>query len=304
MNGFFNVLKPPGMTSSQVVGAVRRLINGEKAGHAGTLDPQAAGILPVMAGKAARLFDYLVDKRKAYVAEIAFGAATDTQDAQGHVIEQGENYPSPEDVRAVLSRFTGEILQAPPSYSAIKQDGQRLYDLARKGVMVQADPRPILVEDIVLGRETENHGMMLAILCGKGTYVRTLCHDIGQAVGCPAHMRFLLRTQSGAFTIDTAYTLEELHKARDEGRLDACLLPMDMPLSHLRRADVPLELENVCRNGGAMRLSAFPDLWQMAENVPLRVYLHDAFMGIAHIKGPAIVFRAMVGGGLSDTQYA
>jgi tRNA pseudouridine55 synthase len=301
MNGFFNVLKPPGMTSSQVVGAVRRLINGEKAGHAGTLDPQAAGILPVMAGKAARLFDYLVDKRKTYVAEIAFGAATDTQDAQGRVIVKSENYPSREKVRAVLPDFTGEIMQAPPSFSAIKQDGRRLYDLARRGEMVETEPRPILVEDISLGRETDNHGMMLTIRCGKGTYVRTLCHDIGRAVGCPAHMRFLLRTQSGAFTLDTAYTLEELQKVKDEGRLNECLLPMDMPLGHLHRVDVPGELESICRNGGPMLLTAFKNMGERAEDEPLRVYLHDAFMGIARRQGSSIMFRAMVGGGINDT---
>ncbi len=304
MNGFFNVLKPPGMTSSQVVGFVRRLLDGEKAGHAGTLDPQAAGILLVMAGKAARLFDYLVDKRKTYVAEIAFGAATDTQDAQGRVIAQGQNYPSMADVQAVLPRFAGDILQTPPSFSAIKQGGQRLYDLARKGEMVVADARPIFVEDIILGRETENHGMMLTIRCGKGTYVRTLCHDIGQALGCPAHMRFLLRTQSGVFTIDTASTLEELSQAKDQGRLADCILPMDMPLAHLSRADVPREMGNICKNGGAMRLSAFPNLVQVEENVPLRVYLHGAFMGIAHRQGASIVFRAMVGGGINDMEYA
>jgi tRNA pseudouridine55 synthase len=300
MNGFFNVLKPPGMTSSQVVGAVRRLINGEKAGHAGTLDPQAAGILPVMAGKAARLFDYLVDKRKTYVAEIAFGAATDTQDAQGRITEQGENYPSLEDVRAVLPGFTGEIMQAPPSFSAIKRDGKRLYDLARRGEMVAAEPRPILVEEISLGREMLCHGMMLTIRCGKGTYVRTLCHDIGRAVGCPAHMRFLLRTQSGVFNLDTAYTLEELQTAKEKCRLNECLLPMDMPLEHLQRIDVPGLLANICRNGGAMRLDAFADMGQMAENAPLRVYLNNAFMGIACRQGSSIVFRAMVGGGIND----
>lgn len=295
MNGFFNVLKPPGMTSSQVVGAVRRLISGEKAGHAGTLDPQAAGILPVMAGRAARLFDYLVDKRKTYVAEIAFGAATDTQDAQGRVTVKGDQYPSLQDVQAVLPMFLGEILQAPPSFSAIKQDGRRLYELARKGEMVAAEPRTILVEEISLGRETDNHGMMLTIRCGKGTYVRTLCHDIGRAVGCPAHMRFLLRTQSGAFSLDTAYTLEELQKAKDEDRLNECLLAMDMPLEHLYRVDVPGVLANICRNGGAMRLSAFENMDQTAENVPLRVYLNDAFMGIACRQGSSIVFRAVVG---------
>ena len=300
MNGFFNVLKPPGMTSSQVVGVVRRVLNGEKAGHAGTLDPQAAGILPVMAGKATRLFDYLVDKRKSYVAEIAFGTATDTQDAQGRIIEQGCNYPSLQDVKAVLPRFLGEIMQTPPSFSAIKQDGRRLYELARKGEMVTAEPRPILVEDITLGRETENHGMMLTIRCGKGTYVRTLCRDIGVAAGCPAHMRFLLRTQSGSFSLDTAHTLEELQKAKEEGRLSECLIPMDMPLEHLSRVDVPGALMNICRNGGAMRCSAFDHMGQATENEPLRVYLNNTFMGIACRQGSSIVFRAMVGGGIND----
>ena len=295
MNGFFNVLKPPGMTSSQVVGAVRGLTGGEKAGHAGTLDPQAAGILPVMVGKAARLFDYLVDKRKSYVAEIAFGTATDTQDAQGRVTEQGEKYPSQADVQSVLHRFTGEIWQAPPSYSAIKRDGKRLYELARKGEMVEAEPRRILVEDISLCHTMDNHGMMLHIRCGKGTYVRTLCHDIGNVVGCPAHMRFLLRTQSGVFSLDTAFTLEELQLAAADGHLLDCLLPMDYPLEHLPRGDVPRELANICRNGGPMGLSAFPNLLDAEENTVLRLYADGAFMGIAQRKGKSLAFRAMVG---------
>ena len=295
MNGYFNVLKPPGMTSSQVVGAVRRLIGGEKSGHAGTLDPEAAGVLPVMAGKAARLFDYLVDKQKAYVAEIAFGCATDTQDAQGHIIARGETFPSIEEVQNVLPRFLGEILQTPPSFSAIKQDGRRLYDLARKGEMVIAASRPILLEDITLIRETENRGMILSIRCGRGTYVRTLCHDIGQAVGCPAHMRFLLRTQSGAFTIHTAHTLEELQSEAAQGRLEDCMLPMDMPLSHIPRGDVPKELEKICQNGGKMPLSAFEDQMDIREGSPLRLYVKGAFMGIARRQGDIIAFQTMVG---------
>ena len=295
MNGYFNVLKPPGMTSSQVVGAVRRLIGGEKAGHAGTLDPEAAGVLPVMAGKAARLFDYLVDKQKAYVAEIAFGAATDTQDAQGHVIARGENFPSIEDVQGVLPRLLGEILQIPPSFSALKQDGRSLYELARKGEMVLADPRPILVEDITIIRETENHGMILSIHCGRGTYVRTICHDIGKAVGCPAHMRFLLRTQSGAFTIHTAHTLEELQSAVAQGHLADFMLPMDMPLSHIPRGDVPKELEKICQNGGRLPLSAFEGQVDLQERSFLRLYVKDAFMGIARRQGDILAFQTMVG---------
>ena len=295
MNGFFNVLKPPGMTSSQVVGFVRRLIDGEKAGHAGTLDPQAAGILPVMAGKAARLFDYLVDKQKAYVAEIAFGAATDTQDAQGKVTEWGDQYPTAAQVQAILPKFMGQVMQAPPSYSAIKQNGQRLYDLARKGELVQTQPRLIQVDDISLGVETENHGMMLHIRCGKGTYVRTICHDIGQALSCPSHMRYLLRTKSGVFTLENAYTLEELQAAKEAGHLQECLLPMDLPLKHLPIGNVPPSLAVVCRNGGQMPISVFPDLLDIAESTPVRLYLNDVFMGIAQRRESTIAFRAMVG---------
>lgn len=295
MNGFFNLLKPPGMTSSQAVGAVRRLMNGEKAGHAGTLDPQAAGVLPIMAGRAARLFDYLVDKQKGYAAEITFGAATDTQDAQGRVVRIGENYPSPEAVRAALPAFLGEILQTPPAYSALKQDGQRLYDLARRGQEVAVPPRPVRIDAIDLRGETENHGMMLHILCGRGTYIRTLCQDIGEAVGCPAHMRFLLRTQSGAFTLDTARTLEELAQAARDGCLKECMLPMDMPLSHLPRGDVPQKWAAACRNGAKMSLSAFPGLGGLSEGAPLRLYLSGAFMGVASRRGDQIAFEAMLG---------
>lgn len=295
MNGFVNVLKPPGMTSSQVVGFVRRLMDGEKAGHAGTLDPQAAGILPIMVGKAARLFDYLVDKQKGYVAEIAFGAATDTQDAQGKVTEQGDQYPTAAQVQAILPKFIGQILQAPPSYSAIKQNGQRLYDLARKGEMVQTQPRLIQVDDIFLGEGTENHGMMLHIRCGKGTYVRTICHDIGQALSCPSHMRFLLRTKSGVFTLDNAFTLEELQRAKEAGRLEECLLPMDLPLKHLPLGHVPPNLSVICRNGGKMPAYAIPDLLNVDESTPVRLYLNDVFMGIAQRQENSIAFRAMIG---------
>jgi tRNA pseudouridine55 synthase len=229
------------------------------------------------------------------VAEIAFGAASDTQDAQGRVTQSSDCYPSIDAVRAVLPRFTGSILQTPPSYSAIKQDGQRLYNLARKGEMVLAQPRLILVEELSVTCETENHGMMILVRCGKGTYVRTLCHDIGQAVSCPAHMRFLLRTQSGAFTLDEALTLEELKTAKDEARLQDCLLPMDMPLEHLKRLDVPLHLETLCRNGGKMPLLEFDDPAGLAEDVPLRLYLNRVFMGIGVRRGPFIAFKAMVG---------
>ena len=239
MNGFINILKPPGMTSAAVVATLRRLCAGEKAGHAGTLDPEAAGVLPVMMGRAARLFDYLVDKQKEYVAEVAFGTATDTQDATGRVIARGENYPTRAQIEAALPALTGEIRQRPSMYSAIKREGTPLYALARRGEEVEVPERVVRVDALRLMDETERHGWMLHIRCGRGTYVRSICHDLGTLVGCPAHMRFLLRSQSGFFTLDSAMTLEEAQAAADAGILAQRMIPLDAPLGHMNRAQAP-----------------------------------------------------------------
>ena len=260
LNGFLNILKPPGMTSARVVGIARRLAGGAKVGHAGTLDPEAAGVLPLMLGKAARLFDYMQDKQKAYITEVAFGCSTDTQDAQGAVLERGTSYPDTEALSALLPRFIGEIWQRPPMYSALKQNGQRLYDLARQGKSVEIPARPATVYNLRLVRETPRHGALLHVSCAKGFYVRTLCHDLGQAAGCPAHMRFLLRTQSGPFTLDTAVTLEELAQAASDGALPGLLLPMEVVLERFARADVPERFQTPFFNGVPLPFAAFPAL--------------------------------------------
>ena len=274
MDGFINVLKPPGMSSGTAVAIVKR-VTGEKAGHAGTLDPEACGILPVMVGRATRLFDFMVEKKKTYLAEIAFGCATDTQDAQGTVIEKGDRYPDREAVLAVLPRFTGDILQTPPMYSALKIGGETLYKMALKGKTAEIPARPIHVERIDLLGETPRHGMLLRVSCGRGTYIRTLCHDIGRALGCPSHMRFLLREQTGAFTLDTAVTVEELKagKAADN------LLPMDTPLQHLPRFDVPEGLRRLCLNGVRLRPDEWPGFAAPGECV--RLYIDDHLIGVS-----------------------
>ncbi len=294
MNGFINILKPPGMTSAAVVATLRRLCGGEKAGHAGTLDPEAAGVLPVMIGRAARLFDYLVDKEKEYVAEVAFGSATDTQDATGRVTARGNQYPDRGQIEAALPALTGEIRQRPSMYSAIKREGMPLYALARRGENVDVPERMVRVDELTLLEETPRHGWMLRIRCGRGTYVRSICHDLGELVGCPAHMRFLLRSRSGFFTLDNAVTLGEAQSAAAAGTLSRLLLPPDAPLGHLKRADVPPRLEKVARNGGklpvqALRLSAAP-----APGEAVRIYLSDAFWGIACLQGDELAWRAQI----------
>ena len=278
MDGFINVLKPPGMSSGTVVAVVKRL-TGAKAGHAGTLDPEACGILPVMVGRATRLFDFLVEKQKTYLAEIAFGTATDTQDAQGCVISRGENYPGPAAVQAMLPRFTGDIWQTPPMYSALKIGGETLYKMAIRGKTAEIPARPIHVEQITWLAETPRHGALLRVVCGRGTYIRTLCHDLGQALGCPAHMRFLLREQTGAFSLDTAATLEELKAAGEDGTLAGRLLPMDFPLAHLSRWDVPPALQKKCLNGVRLGPGEWPGGLETGAHV--RLYVENVFTGIS-----------------------
>ena len=292
--GFLNVLKPPGMSSAHVVGAVRRMLGGAKVGHAGTLDPEASGVLPLMVGKAARLFDYMQDKEKAYVTEVAFGAATDTQDAQGVAVQTGEQYPDEAALLAALPAFTGAIMQTPPMYSAIKQDGKRLYQLARDGKEADIPAREVTVHELTFRGMTDNHGALLAVRCSKGFYVRTLCHDLGSHLGCPAHMRFLLRTQSGPFTLATAHTLEALKEAADCGRLADMLLPPEAALGHLPMTHVPKGLEKAVCNGGHLPWQRFKALHDSpaADGVPFGIWMDGALCAIAQRHGDAVKVRS------------
>lgn len=295
--GFLNVLKPPGMSSAQVVGYVRRLLGGAKAGHAGTLDPEAAGVLPVMVGKAARLFDYMQDKEKAYVAEVAFGTATDTQDAQGAPVAAGDNWPDEAALRAALPRFTGTLMQTPPMYSAIKQDGRRLYDLARKGQEAEIPAREVTIHALALAGMTPDHGALLHIRCSKGFYVRTLCHDLGRALDCPAHMRFLLRTQSGPFTLDTALTVEELARRAEAGTLAQSLLPVETALGHLCMAEVPGGLYKAVRNGGRLPWVRFAPLLdgRCEAGAPFGLRMDGALCAVAERRGDEVKLRTWLG---------
>lgn len=292
--GFLNVLKPPGMSSAHVVAVVRRLLGGAKVGHAGTLDPEAAGVLPLMIGKAARLFDYMQDKEKSYVTEAAFGCATDTQDAQGAVIAEGTSYPSEAAIRAALADMTGAMMQTPPMFSALKQDGKRLYELARDGKQAEIPAREVMVHELTLLGLTEPHGARIAVRCSKGFYVRTLCKDLGERLGCPAHMRFLLRTQSGPFTLATAHTLETLQQAAQEGRLQTLLLPPHAALSHLPMTNVPADLEKAVRNGGQLawkRFSPALEHTNASAGQPFGLWMEGALCAIAQRQGECVKVR-------------
>ncbi len=293
MNGFINLLKPPGMSSGTAVAIIKRL-TGERVGHAGTLDPEAAGVLPIMVGRATRLLDYFTDKGKSYVAEIAFSGATDTQDAQGVLTEKSTRVPAREEILAALPAFTGEIMQRPPAYSAVKRGGVPLYALARKGEMVVTEARRTDIYSLELGEKTGADGYMLHIDCGGGTYIRTLCHDLGQALGAPAHMRFLLRTRAGAFRIENAVTIEEIQQAAEEGRLEHMLLPLETPLEALPVLKVPEKLEKLARNGGKLPCGLLPGLEEAGR---CRIYAGDALLGIGCRAGDEIRFEVGLTGG-------
>ncbi|NLC32793.1 MAG: tRNA pseudouridine(55) synthase TruB [Clostridiales bacterium] len=294
MNGIINLLKPPCLSSAQAVSFIKRLTK-EKVGHAGTLDPEACGVLPIMIGKATRLFDYIAEKQKTYVAEIAFGASTDTQDATGQVTVRGDQFPTKEKLQEILSLFTGSIMQCPPSFSAIKQDGKPLYKLAREGKMVQTNPRMIDVEKIDILGESSEHSFLLRIYCGKGTYIRTLCHDIGNAIGCPAHMRMLIREKTGSFNIAQAITMEEFELfMKLNCKPGEWLVRMEDTISHFPTFHAPAHLWKKCINGAVLKLDEIQEVSNLENGQMVVIYCCEQLIGIYYKNESTLKVRTML----------
>lgn len=272
MDGVVVLLKPPGMTSSNAVYDVRRIFGEKRVGHIGTLDPGAAGVLPICLGRATRLFDYLVEKEKTYIAEVCFGVSTDTQDVFGTVLDRSEQVVSTEMIEAVLPRFYGEIDQIAPAYSALKVDGRKMYELARSGEHVPERVRRVCVSELSLLRETAPNRFLLRVRCSRGTYIRTLCEDIGRALDVPAHMSFLLRTAAGPFRIEDALTVSELESLRDEGRLKEKLMSCEQALMFL--PELRLEAHRYTPTVNGLPTSV------KASNGTVRLYAGEVFMGV------------------------
>lgn len=227
LSGILNVDKPSGMTSHDVVDAVRRIAGQRKVGHAGTLDPMATGVLLLCLGKATRVAEYLMAGRKRYRATVALGMATDTYDAEGKITQTGgrTDFDRPE-IEAVLSRFVGRIKQIPPMYSALKKEGQPLYKLARQGEVVPRRPRPVEIYELEVLDWTPPL-LILDLTCSPGTYVRTLAHDLGQELGSEAHLAALVRLASGRFTLAEAVSMQRLEEAFQHQQEERYLLPLD-----------------------------------------------------------------------------
>ena len=246
ISGWLVVDKPAGMTSAAVANKVRWALGARKAGHAGTLDPAATGVLAVALGEATKTVPYVTDALKAYRFSVRLGAATNTDDHEGEVIATSETRPDDQAIKAVLSSFVGEIMQVPPRYSAVKIDGQRAYALARAGEEVEIAARPLWVEELVLIDRPDDDHVTLEMVCGKGGYVRAVARDLGEKLGCYGHVAWLRRIWAGPFEAADGVTLEEIDRLAHTPELDAHLRPLEEGL-----VDLPCV---TCTEEGAARL--------------------------------------------------
>lgn len=267
MNGIIIIDKPSGWTSHDVVGKLRGILKERRIGHGGTLDPMATGVLPVFAGRATRAIEFCENAEKEYIAGLKLGLATDTQDITGTVLRSCESCVSRDELQNVLRSFTGKQLQIPPMYSAVKIHGQKMYELARRGIEVPRKPREIEIKELELLPEN-GEGFSLRIVCSKGTYIRTLCHDIGEKLGCGGVLSSLVRTRAGQFSIAKAVSLDQVESCMRNGDPGSILLPTDALFAHLPCVFIDKNCEKRCRNG-----SEFP-VYGM-KNGKYRVYGED-----------------------------
>ena len=282
MNGFLNLYKPKGVSSAFVLNQIKRSVRGETVGHMGTLDPLASGVLPVAIGKSARLFDYLLDKSKTYVADFAFGYETDTLDLEGKVIRTSPVIPTEEEIARVLPSLCGDVDQIPPLFSAKCVNGKRGYELARKGKEFTLPPKRVRIEKIELLGRTEENKYRFLIVCGGGTYIRSIVRDIGEALGSCATMTDLVRRSSGIFDIDSSVTAERFANAEDKKSL---LIPPDEVVSFPKIELTEREAERLF-NGLYDRFS-FPD-------GIYRVYEPNAFYGVGILTDGKLKVKAYI----------
>ncbi len=252
MDGIINIYKEAGYTSHDVVAKLRGILHQKKIGHTGTLDPDAVGVLPVCLGKATKLCDMLTEKDKQYRAVMQLGIETDTQDTSGTVTAEHPVTVSEGQVRQVIMDFIGEYDQIPPMYSALKKNGKKLYELAREGIVVERETRRITIHGIEIEKVELPYVTML-VDCSKGTYIRTLCHDIGKKLGCGAAMAQLVRTRSGMFSLEDAVTLKQTEELRDAGTLEEHILSVKQILSYLPAFICGKDHEKALMNGNQLK---------------------------------------------------
>ena len=274
-NGIINVYKEKGYTSFDVVARMRGICGQKKIGHTGTLDPDAEGVLPVCLGKATKVCDMLTDSDKVYRAVMQLGLETDTQDLTGTVLKIGETSELTEtEVRETILGFQGEILQVPPMYSALKVNGQKLCDLARAGVTVERKARPVTIYAIQV-ESVELPYVTMTVSCSKGTYIRTLCHDIGQKLGCGAAMKSLVRLQAAGYRIEDAYKLDKLQEFKEAGILKDVVTPIEHVFEVYPVLTTKPEFDIMLKNGNKMALQQFQETIKPEPEMKVRVRMSD-----------------------------
>lgn len=285
MEGILAVWKPAGWTSHDVVAKVRGIVRLKRIGHAGTLDPMVTGVLPLCLGKATRVVEYMQELPKTYTAVLRLGIATDTEDLSGEVIARADKVAvTMEQVQDALAAFCGEIEQVPPMYSAVKVDGKRLYELAREGQQVERKARRVTIYDLQLldtALEAAEPTISFRVTCSKGTYIRTLCVDIGRKLGVPAAMAELIRNQSAGFSEADCLRMEEIADLHKAGELGEKLLPADRAVAHLPAAKLPAEQRKLASDGRKVPLDAviIDEGTHQADQL-LRLYIGEHFAGI------------------------
>lgn len=256
ISGIINIYKEAGFTSHDAVGKLRGILHQKKIGHTGTLDPDAVGVLPVCLGNATRICDMLVDKEKVYETKLRLGITTDTQDMSGNILEEKTVDITPQEAEAAVLEFVGQYEQIPPMYSAKKVNGRKLYELAREGKIIERKPCPVVIHSIEI-KEIALPYIEMSVCCSKGTYIRTLCHDIGQKLSCGASMETLKRTRSGIFDIKDSVKLARVEELFREDRIDEILIPADAALGSYPKLTVKKEFEKLLYNGNALISSGF-----------------------------------------------
>lgn len=281
--GIINMYKEKGWTSFDVVAKMRGILGIKKIGHTGTLDPEAEGVLPVCIGRATKVVELITEQTKVYRATCKLGMSTDTQDHTGQAVSEQEVDLNPEKVRQTLMTFKGEIEQIPPMYSALNHKGRKLYDLAREGMVVERKPRKITVYDIY-DIEYALPELTFTVICSKGTYIRTICHDLGEKLGVGAHMNGLIRTRVGSFEIDQALSIDALKEVVAKGQLNQVLLQVDELFKDLKSVTVNKDFNHQLYSGNKIDMDQLLDQGILTDS-SYRVYDEDSkFIGIYHVR--------------------
>lgn len=287
VNGIINVYKEKGFTSFDVVAKLKGVLHERKIGHTGTLDPEAEGVLPICVGCATRVVDMLTDRSKSYRAVLKLGVTTDTEDLTGEVLSRSADIPDEQSIKAAVMSFEGEYEQIPPMYSALKVNGRRLYELAREGKVVERKPRRVTIGSLLIENVDLTSGeVTFSIECSKGTYIRSLCRDIGEKLGCGGCMKSLVRTRVGEFELKDALTIGQIEEYADSGRLSNVLMDVDTVFKQYEAVHVREEYSRYIDNGNKLAFEMTVETTDREEGKCLRVYdCKGEFRGVYTVCG-------------------